>query len=154
MRQGLLLGGLLTNSESWINVSSQDISELEKPDTHLQRKVLDASASKAFMMLELGTIPVRFVIMKRRLQFVHYILQENRDTMLRQVYYTLKEDSRNEDFVALIECDKKTLNIEITDEDITNVSKHSWKKFLSEKKTKEAAFVYLMQENSSKEKTN
>jgi hypothetical protein len=69
MREGILLGSLLTNSESWINVTNQDISELEKPDTHLLRKVLDSSASKCFMMLELGIIPVRFVLMKKRLQF-------------------------------------------------------------------------------------
>ena len=72
--------------------------------------------------------------------------------MPRQVYDTLKKDSRNEDFVALVESDKKALQIEITDEDITSVSKYSWKKYLKEK-TKDAAFVYLMQENSSKEKT-
>ena len=65
----MLSAGPLTTCESWIIVNSQDISMLEKPNTHLQRKVLDVSASKAFMMLELGTIPVRFVIMKRRLQF-------------------------------------------------------------------------------------
>ena len=72
--------------------------------------------------------------------------------MLRQVYDTLKKDSRNGYFVAPVESDKKALKIDITDEDITNVSKCSWKKYLSGK-TKDEAFVYLMQENSSKEKT-
>ena len=65
MREGVLLGGMLTNSESWINVTKLDINELEKQDTHLQRKVLESSSSKAFMMLELGMIPVRFVLMKK-----------------------------------------------------------------------------------------
>ena len=152
MREGILLGSLLTNSESWINVTNQDISELEKPDTHLLRNVLDSSASKCFMMLELGIIPVRFVLMKKRLQFLHYILNESTSTMLRQVYDTLKEESRHGDFVSLTQSDKNALNIDISEEDIQLVSKWSWKKYLTEK-VREAAFLYLTQENSSKEKT-
>ena len=60
LRQGLLLGGMLTNIENWINISKKDIENLEKPDTILMRKVLSASGStsKSFMMLELGLIPV------------------------------------------------------------------------------------------------
>ena len=42
MREGLLLGGLLTNSESWINITNKDIKNLEKPDTILQRKAFSA----------------------------------------------------------------------------------------------------------------
>ena len=68
MREGLLLGGMLTNVESWINISKSDIDKLEKPDTILMRKVLSAygNARKSCMMLELGIIPVRFVIMKKK----------------------------------------------------------------------------------------
>ena len=60
MREGLLIGGMLTNSESWINVTKLNIDELEKPDTILQRKVLSNSgnSSKVFMMLELGLVPI------------------------------------------------------------------------------------------------
>ena len=72
--------------------------------------------------------------------------------MLRQVYDTLKEESRHGDFVYLIHSDKKKLNIDIPEEEIQLVSKWSWKKYLTEK-TKEAAFLYLLEENSSKEKT-
>ena len=51
MREGLLLGGLLTNSESWINVKQKDLDALEKPDVILERRVLGTSGnpSKAFM---------------------------------------------------------------------------------------------------------
>ena len=40
LRDGFLLGGLLTNCESWINMTEKDIANLEKPDTVLQRKML------------------------------------------------------------------------------------------------------------------
>ena len=35
------------------------------------------------------------------------ITENNEDTMLRQVYDTLKKDSRNGDFVALVESEKR-----------------------------------------------
>ena len=66
MRFGLLLGGLLTNSESWIYITEKDISSLEKKtDTSLIRRVLTQNGhpSKVFMLLELGNIPVRFALM-------------------------------------------------------------------------------------------
>ena len=95
MREGILLGGLLNNSESWINISKKDIEDLEKPDLILMRKILSITGnpSKVFMMLELGIAPVRFVIMKKRMQFLHYILNESTESMIRKVYDTLKQDS-------------------------------------------------------------
>ena len=67
MREGLLLGGMITNAESWINVTKQNLDDLEKPDTILQRKVLSVSSnpSKCFMKLELGILPVKYVILKK-----------------------------------------------------------------------------------------
>ena len=86
MREGLLLGGMLTNSESWINVTKQNLDDLEKPDTILQRKVLSVTSnpSKCFMKLELGILPVKFVIMKKRLMFLQYILKENKESMIKK----------------------------------------------------------------------
>ena len=71
MREGMLLGSMLTNCESWINVTETDLKDIEKPDTMLQRKLLLTSGnpSKAFMYLELGITPVRYVIMGRRVNF-------------------------------------------------------------------------------------
>ena len=65
-------GGLLTNAESWINVINQDLEALEKPDSILQRKLLSVSGNpcRAFMMLELGIIPVIFVITQKQMQFL------------------------------------------------------------------------------------
>ena len=68
MRETILLGGLLTNSESWINITKKNIEDLEKPDILLQRKILSNSGnpSKCFIQLELGIIPIKFVLMKKK----------------------------------------------------------------------------------------
>ena len=154
MREGLLLGGLLTNAESWINISKRDIEQLEKPDTILQKKALSAvgNPSKAFTMLELGLIPVRYILMKKRMLFLQYILKEDKDSMIYNVFKALNEDSRKGDFVDLVNRDRNELKIDLLNEEIEKMSVWMWKKLVNSK-VKEAAFEYLTEENNSKEKT-
>ena len=45
------------------------------------------------------------------------------DSMIRQVYVSLKEDSRKGDFVSLTNGDREELEIEFLDEDIEEISK-------------------------------
>ena len=65
MREAMVVSGLLTNSETWINITLKDLEDLEKPDIILQRKILSSSGnpSKCFMQLELGLIPLKFIMM-------------------------------------------------------------------------------------------
>ena len=135
MRQGILLGGLLTNAETWINITEKDIDNLSMPDTILQREILSSSGnpSKVFMFLELGIIPVKYVIMGKRLNFLNTLLRENTSLMLSQVYTVLKSDSRNGDFFALVQKDKTALNIQLIDEEVKTFSKHAWKKYKKSK---------------------
>ena len=88
MRQAMLLGGLLTNAESWNHLTEANITKLTMPDTMLQRFLLSTTGnpSKVFMCLELGVIPVKYVIITKRINFLHYILKENMTSTLRQVY--------------------------------------------------------------------
>ena len=154
MREGKLISGLLTNSESWINVTKKDIEDLEKPDICLLRKIMSKSGnpSKCFLQLELGIIPVKFVMMQKRMSFLYYILNESMDSIVNQVYITQKEDSRKGDFIQLTNEDRVTLNIEYEDDEIKSMIKQTWKKLVKEK-VKVAAFAELRKDNSTKEKT-
>ena len=95
----------------------------------IQRNILCTSGnpSKVFMYLELGILPVKFVIMEKRLKFLRYILKESMSSMLRQVYETLKKDSRKGDFVDLIRKDMEELDITCTDKEIEATKKYQWK---------------------------
>ena len=103
------------------------------------------------MCLELGAIPVRFVIIEKRLKFLKYILDENTWTMIRQVYEALKEDSRKGDFVDLVKKDLEEVNIDFTEEKIMHIKRLDWKKYVHEK-VKDAAFNYLIKKNCGKNK--
>ena len=154
MREAILINGLLSNSESWINVSKKDLEDLERPDMLLQRKILTTTGnpSKCFIQLELGIIPVKFVIMQKRLNFLHYILHEDIDSMIRQVFVTQRGDSKKGDFKDLTDKDRISLDIEYTDNDIEGITKQSWTKYVKNK-IEVAAFNELSNENSTKEKT-
>ena len=68
MREGLILGSMLNNSESWININKSDLETLERPDTMVQRSILTKYGThcKVFMCLELGVIPVEYVMIEKR----------------------------------------------------------------------------------------
>ena len=154
MRNAMLLGSLTNNAETMINVSKKDVENLEKPDTCFLQKVLPTKAktSKVFRYLELGLIPVRFVLKQKRLKFLKYILNEDTESMLKQVYDQQKKESRKGDFVFQVKQDMKEMDINMDDNEIKELSIRKWKKLVNEK-TKEAALRYLVSENRQKEKT-
>ena len=86
LRESLFINSILINSEAWYNLSNKNIDDLEKLDNILLRKILEVGQSvpTAFLHLELGTIPLRFVIKTRRILFFQYILKENESSLLYQ----------------------------------------------------------------------
>ena len=85
-----MLSSLLLNSEAWVNISDKDIRSLEQTDESLLAKIwgCDAKTSNAFKYLELGIYPIRFEIMKRKIRFLQYILQQDKSSMIYQVLQT------------------------------------------------------------------
>ena len=69
---------------SWYNLTTKEITELEMVDNLLLRRILAAHSKtpKELLYLETGNIPVRYILMARRINFLHYILNENEDSLL------------------------------------------------------------------------
>ena len=88
----------------------------------------------------------------KRLNFLHYILSENITSTLRQVYDTMKFDSRKGDFCQLVNQDMEDLDMIMTEEEIRSFTKGKWKMTIS-KKLKEFVFAKLVDENSKQENT-
>ena len=149
----MLIGSMLTNSESWINLTQQDLDKLLKRDTLLQKKLLSESGnpSKCFMLLELGVLTVKYVIMTKRLTFLRYILGESISSMVGQVYSALKQESWKGDFVNLVQADLQEVKINPSDESILSVTKSKWKN-MRKRKVIQVCFEHLVNENSTKEK--
>ena len=68
-------------------MSDKDIRGLEKTDEILLSNILESESntSNTFKYLELGIFPLRFEIMKRKLIFLQYILQQNEESIIFKV---------------------------------------------------------------------
>ena len=64
----------------------------------------------------------------------------------------MKNESRKGDFYDLVQKDLEDLNIVLSEEDIQDLTKSQWKKYVHEK-AKEEAFKALIEENDQKSKT-
>ena len=153
LRESLLLSSLLLNSEAWVNYSVQDLRILEQCDEILLTKVLDcdANTSNALKYLDLGVMPIRFEVMKRKLTFLQYILLQDKNSMMYQVLKTTEENPSKNDFVQTCLKYLKTLDIDLTFEQISKMSKQSFKTVLKQK-TKISALKYLNKEKATQSK--
>jgi hypothetical protein len=145
LRSSLLLSSLLLNSEAWVNLSETEIRKLEQTDEILLNRILgcESNTSNAFKYLELGIYPVRYEIMKRKILFLHYILQQDKTSMVYKVFKATCENPLNNDFVQTCESYLKKLDINMTFEELGKLSTWSCKK-LVKIKTSEAGFRYLI----------
>ena len=102
-------------------------------------------------MLELGIVPIRYILMKKRLLFLYYILKEDKESMMFKVFETLNNDNRNGDFVFLTNQDRKDLDIDLTNSEIEGMSHFMWKKLVNNK-VNISALKYLEAQNSKKKR--
>ena len=78
-RTTILLNGMLCSSEALHGITNTHIAQLESVDTMLFKSVFQAPFSTpiAAYYLETGAIPIRYVLIGRRLMYLWTILQKN-----------------------------------------------------------------------------
>ena len=95
LRSSLFINSILFNSELWYRITKADIEELESVDNALLRRILEAPACTPTPMLylELGCIPLRYIIMSRRMMYLQYLLQQDEDSLLKNVFKAQRENA-------------------------------------------------------------
>ena len=89
--------------------------------------------------------------MKRKILFLHYILQQEKSSMIYKVLQATRENPIKNDFVKTCESYLKQLNMDITFDELGKMSKCSVKQ-LVKSKTHKAAFSYLLKEKNKQSK--
>ena len=89
LRESIFLSSILLNSETWVNLSNDDIEMLESVDRILLRRLFDVpiSTSKPSLYLELGLIPIRYIIKTRRIMFLQYILKQDKEETISKIFW-------------------------------------------------------------------
>ena len=145
LRSSLMLSSLISNSESWNNILPKHIQELEMTDEKLLRRKfeLHSKSSKTWLYLEFGILPVKYLIMRRRLNYLHYLLIQSEQSMLYQSLQAMIKSSVRGDWIELVNKDLHELDISLSFEEIKRTSPNEFKNFVN-KQTEEKAFNYLM----------
>ena len=142
----MFLNGMLFNSESWHGVTKADVATLEKIDHSLLRSILGAhkGTPKDLLYLETGTIPIRWILLQRRVNFLKHILSRDKDELLRKVYEAQKSNPVMGDFAKIVEKDLEKIGLSHEDVAQESFTKKALKKELSES-VRSAAFVEMIQ---------
>ena len=99
------------------------------------------------MMLELGLMPVRYVITIKRLTYLHHLVTNNPTMLARQVLLQQMKKPIKGDFVKLCNFDMKQLQITIPNETLLKMTKPKFKYFIKDA-CKKAAFKFLLKQKS------
>ena len=102
-RQTIFLPVMLLNAETWFNISQKNIDDLESMDKNLLRKILDAPSKTPIvsLYLELGCIPVRYLIKYKRIMYLHHILTRDDSHLLSKVFAAQMSSPSKEDLEEL-----------------------------------------------------
>ena len=120
----------------------------------LLRKILSAhskSPTESFY-LELGILPITFIIQSRRLNYLHYILNRPDNDLLKNFFIIQNKYPVKNDWVLTVKDDLRQLGLEyLSLNQIKNLKKEAFKG-LVKLKCRDLAFKYLLEEKNRKSK--
>ena len=150
LRTSLFLASLISNAEAWVNLSPKNISDLEKIDEQLLRDLLSAQTKTPIetLYLETGSMPVRYVIFARRVNFLHYILCQDPDSLLGRIFRAQCADPIKGDWASTVQKDLEFLNIKLSFDEIANYSTSAFNKLVKDAIRKKAFSELVKQQKA------
>ena len=155
LRDSLLSSSMLCNSETWYNITKAELNLLETIDVMLLRRILKApkSTPKEMLFLELGCLPYKEIIKKKRLMFLQYILHEDPSSMVHKYFEAQMRNPTPKDWVTTVGNDLKELGMNVNFADIKAMSKGKFKSMLK-LNIKKKAIMELEKKKSKHSKVN
>ena len=135
LRNSMLINGTMTNAEVWYNFTSSEVQEFESLDRLFFGKLLGvpkSTPSEAFY-LELGALPISAIIKGRRVNYLHSILNRDKDSMMYTFFITQWLNPTKGDWVLQVREDLDDLEIPCNFEFIKSKSKLAFKKMVNAK---------------------
>jgi hypothetical protein len=153
LHMSIFVNGTLGNMETWPNCTTSRIEEFEKVEQSFMRKILQAHSKTPIeaLYLELGVIPLRFHLMKRRILYLHEVLGRDEVETTRKVVMAQKVDPCKGDFYPQVREDLMRLEIPIESVEVEN--KARLKKMVHER-IESCAFAFLIEKAKTHTKVN
>ena len=137
---------ILYACETYFNLKESEIRQIERIEESYIRQVFKTTRGCpiAQLYLEIGQIPARFEIKKMRLLFLHYILQQNTDSLISKFLYLQLESPVKGDWASSCLTDLKELEINKSFEEIKLLTRKEFSKTLKNHiKSKLLKMVYI-----------
>ena len=135
LRESLFLSSMLVNSETWVNIAKEEIEIMESLDRILMRRILEipTSTPKPSLYLELGVIPIGYIIKSRRLLFLQYILKRNKEETISKAFWAQRANPVKNDWCLQVDKDLKDFKLDhFSLDQIEKISKNLFKKFVKD----------------------
>ena len=144
-RNSMLVNGMLCSIESLYGLKMHHIETLEKCDKSFFRQLFKSGACTPIesFYLQTNTLPVRHIIMGRRLMFLWCILQKSENELVRKVLEAQLLNPVKNDLCLQFKEDLKTCEIRLTMDEISSTKKTKFRKLVYSQ-LKEVARDYLL----------
>ena len=151
LMNAMLRSSILYACETYYDLKESEVRQLERIEEQFLRELLKTGKGCPItqLYLEVGQMPARFIIIKTRLLFLKYILNQSQDSMINKFYQLQLESSAKGDWTTMCMNDLKNLEIVESLDDIQKMSIYSFKKLIN-KKLSESALSYLTGKQGSK----
>ena len=126
--QSVFLATLLHNCQAWRNLTNNDLKKLEIMQLRYLKRIMRAplSTPNAFVFLEFGVLPVKYVIHTRQLTFLHHILCLDDNDPVKKEFEAQQllpfEKNWANEVIPLLHV------YHLIEYDVVSISKDSWKR--------------------------
>ena len=135
LRESMFLNGILTNCEVWYNLKKSEIEDLEELDRMLLRKIFNTQITcpKEALYLESGAVPISVIVKSRRLNYLHYLVKEDEETMLSKFFYAQWNSEVKNDWTCQVRLDLADFCLPEDLDFIKSKSEYSFKRIVKVK---------------------
>jgi hypothetical protein len=147
----MLRSSILYACETYYNLKENEIRFLERIEESFMRQLLKTTKGCPIVQLymELGLAPARVDILKTRLFFLKYILDQEEESMIHKFLTLQIENPTRFDWASTCVKDLNDLEIQLSFSDIKNMTENGYKEIVR-KKCSEYAYKYLMNKRGTK----
>ena len=144
-RNSILMSSMLCSTEVLLGLNKTHIEKLEQVDRAFFRRLFDVPRCTAIesFYLETAAIPVRFLLVKRRLLYYWSVLAKSDNELVKKVYNAQKAFPVKNDWIHLIKEDLDICEIELSENEISKMKQITFKKLVNEK-IQELSISYLI----------
>ena len=100
------------------------------------------------LYLELGVVPLRYIIMSRRIMFYHSMIREPDTSLLYKFYMAQSKNPSTNDWCLTVQADLAKLKIEKTESEIKKLSDYRFRKIVNTAISKECVLYLERLKNS------